>query len=85
MGASDLRPRKRASSSPGFGSIPSTASSLLKRTARSRALTRVILDELAKRGARAGVVEDVAVLTAFHGRSIGRTIMEHAREGAHRF
>ena len=53
--------------------------------ARSRALTRVILDELAKRGARAGVVEDVAVLTAFHGRSIGRTIMEHAREGAHRF
>ena len=47
--------------------------------------SRVILDKLAKRGARAGVVEDVAVLTAFQGRGIGRAMMEHTREGAHRF
>jgi GNAT superfamily N-acetyltransferase len=40
----------------------------------------IILDNLAKRGARAGVVEDVAVLPAFQGRGIGRSMMEHARE-----
>jgi GNAT superfamily N-acetyltransferase len=40
----------------------------------------VILDKLAKRGARAGVVEDVAVLPAFQGRGIGRAMMEHARK-----
>jgi GNAT superfamily N-acetyltransferase len=40
----------------------------------------VILDKLAKCGARAAVVEDVAVLPAFQGRGIGRAMMAHARE-----
>ena len=40
----------------------------------------IILDNLAKRGAPAGVVEDVAVIPAFQGRGIGRAMMEHARE-----
>jgi GNAT superfamily N-acetyltransferase len=44
----------------------------------------IILDNLAKRGARAGVVEDVAVLPAFQGRGIGRAMMEHAREECRR-
>jgi len=39
----------------------------------------IILDNLAKRGARAGVVEDVAVLPEFQGRGIGRAMMAHAR------
>jgi GNAT superfamily N-acetyltransferase len=39
----------------------------------------IILDNLAKRGARAGVVEDVAVLPAAQGRGVGRAMMEHAR------
>ena len=39
----------------------------------------ILLDKLAKRGARAGVVEDVAVLPEFQGRGIGRAMMEHAR------
>jgi GNAT superfamily N-acetyltransferase len=39
----------------------------------------IILDNLAKRGAKAGVVEDVAVLPAFQGRGVGRAMMEHAR------
>jgi GNAT superfamily N-acetyltransferase len=39
----------------------------------------IILDNLAKRGARAGVVEDVAVLPASQGRGVGRAMMEHAR------
>jgi GNAT superfamily N-acetyltransferase len=39
----------------------------------------VILDNLAKHGAKAGVVEDVAVLPAFQGRGVGRAMMEHAR------
>jgi GNAT superfamily N-acetyltransferase len=43
----------------------------------------IILDNLAKRGARAGVVEDVAVLPVFQGRGIGRAMMEHAREECH--
>lgn len=40
----------------------------------------IILDNLAKRGARAGVVEGVAVLPARQGRGIGKAMMEHARE-----
>jgi GNAT superfamily N-acetyltransferase len=39
----------------------------------------IILDNLAKRGAKAGVVEDVAVLPAFQGQGVGRALMEHAR------
>lgn len=39
----------------------------------------IILDNLAKRGVKAGVVEDVAVLPEFQGRGIGRAMMEHAR------
>jgi GNAT superfamily N-acetyltransferase len=39
-----------------------------------------ILDNLAKRGARAGVVEDVAVDPAQQGRGIGKAMMAHARE-----
>ena len=39
----------------------------------------IVLDNLAKRGAKAGVVEDVAVLPAFQGRGVGRSMMEHAR------
>jgi GNAT superfamily N-acetyltransferase len=44
----------------------------------------IILDNLAKRGACAAVVEDVAVLPAFQGRGIGRAMMEHAREECRR-
>jgi GNAT superfamily N-acetyltransferase len=44
----------------------------------------IILDNLAKRGARAGVVEDVAVLPAFQARGIGRAMMEHALEECRR-
>lgn len=40
----------------------------------------IILDNLAKRGAKAGVIEDVAVYPSFQGRGIGRAMMEHARE-----
>jgi GNAT superfamily N-acetyltransferase len=39
-----------------------------------------IMDKLGKRGTPAGVVEDVAVLPARQGQSIGRAMMEHARE-----
>src|SRR5438128_2946121 len=39
----------------------------------------IVLDNLAKRGAKAGVVEDVAVLPHFQGRGVGRAMMEHAR------
>ena len=39
-----------------------------------------IMEKLGKRGTPAGVVEDVAVLPARHGRGIGRAMMEHARE-----
>jgi GNAT superfamily N-acetyltransferase len=38
----------------------------------------LIMDKLGKRGARAGVVEDVAVLPGMQGRGIGRAMMEHA-------
>jgi GNAT superfamily N-acetyltransferase len=40
----------------------------------------ILLDNLAKRGARAGIVEDVAVRPEFQGRGIGRAMMAHARE-----
>jgi len=40
----------------------------------------IVLDNLAKRGTKAGVVEDVAVLPEFQGKGIGRAMMEHARE-----
>jgi GNAT superfamily N-acetyltransferase len=39
----------------------------------------LILDKLAKRGARTGIVEDVAVLPERQGRGLGRALMEHAR------
>ena len=39
----------------------------------------LIMDNLAKRGARAGVVEDVAVLPAYQGKGVGRAMMDHAR------
>jgi len=40
----------------------------------------ILLDNLNKRGARAGIVEDVAVLPSFQGKGVGRAMMEHARE-----
>ena len=40
----------------------------------------LILDNLAKRGARTGIVEDVAVLPERQGQGIGRAMMAHARE-----
>ena len=40
----------------------------------------IILDNLAKRGAKAGVVEDVAVLPEHQRKGIGQAMMEHARE-----
>jgi GNAT superfamily N-acetyltransferase len=40
----------------------------------------IILDNLGKRGARAGVIEDVAVRPELQGKGIGRTMMSHARE-----
>ena len=39
----------------------------------------LIMDNLAKRGRKSGVVEDVAVDPASQGRGIGRAMMEHAR------
>jgi GNAT superfamily N-acetyltransferase len=39
----------------------------------------LILDNLAKRGARTGIVEDVAVLPECQGHGIGRAMIEHAR------
>jgi ribosomal protein S18 acetylase RimI-like enzyme len=40
----------------------------------------LIMDNLAKRGKKSGVVEDVAVSPTFQGRGIGRAMMLHARE-----
>ena len=40
----------------------------------------ILLDNLNKRGARAAIVEDVAVLPSFQGQGVGRKMMEHARE-----
>jgi ribosomal protein S18 acetylase RimI-like enzyme len=40
----------------------------------------LIMDNLAKRGRRSGVVEDVAVSPKFQGQGIGRALMAHARD-----
>lgn len=40
----------------------------------------LIMDNLAKRGRKSGIVEDVAVDPQFQRRGIGRAMMEHARE-----
>jgi ribosomal protein S18 acetylase RimI-like enzyme len=40
----------------------------------------LVMDNLAKRGARSGVVEDVAVDPQFQGQGIGRAMMQHALE-----
>lgn len=40
----------------------------------------IILDNLAKRGAKAGVVEDVAVLPEHQRKGVGQAMMTHARE-----
>lgn len=40
----------------------------------------LIMDNLAKRGKKSGIVEDVAVDPQFQQRGIGRAMMEHARE-----
>jgi GNAT superfamily N-acetyltransferase len=44
----------------------------------------IILDNLAKRGAKAGVVEEVAVFPEQQGKGVGRAMMEHAREECRR-
>jgi GNAT superfamily N-acetyltransferase len=40
----------------------------------------LIMDNLAKRGRKSAVIEDVAVDPACQGRGIGRAMMHHARE-----
>jgi len=40
----------------------------------------LIMDNLAKRGRRSGVVEDVAVSPRFQGQGIGRAMMRHAQD-----
>ncbi|HLK62501.1 MAG TPA: GNAT family N-acetyltransferase [Bryobacteraceae bacterium] len=44
------------------------------------AYSLLLLDKLTKRGARSGVVEDVAVRPDLQGKGVGRAMMEHARE-----
>lgn len=44
----------------------------------------LIMDNLAKRGRKSGIVEDVAVRSEFQHRGIGRAMMEHAREQCRR-
>jgi GNAT superfamily N-acetyltransferase len=44
----------------------------------------LIMDNLAKRGAPSGIVEDVAVSPAHQGQGIGRALMQHAREECRR-
>jgi len=40
----------------------------------------LIMDNLAKRGRRSGIVEDVAVAPQYRGSGIGRTMMQHAMQ-----
>jgi len=44
------------------------------------AYSLLIMDNLAKRGARSGIVEDLAVLPSHQRQGIGRAIMQHALE-----
>jgi len=44
----------------------------------------LIMDNLAKRGKRSGIVEDVAVSPQHQGHGIGRALMEHARNECRR-
>jgi GNAT superfamily N-acetyltransferase len=43
-----------------------------------------LLDNMAKRGRRSGVVEDVAVLPAYQGRGVGKAMMQDAMERCRR-
>jgi len=40
----------------------------------------LVMDNLAHRGAKSGIVEDVGVLPELHGRGIGKLMMERARQ-----
>jgi GNAT superfamily N-acetyltransferase len=44
----------------------------------------LIMDNMAKRGRRSGIVEDVAVHPQYQGRGIGRAMMQHALEQCRR-
>jgi GNAT superfamily N-acetyltransferase len=44
----------------------------------------ILLDNLNKRGRKAGIVEDVAVLPEFQGSGVGRALMAHAMEECRR-
>ncbi len=40
----------------------------------------LVMDNLAHRGAKSGIVEDVGVVPELHGHGIGKLMMEHARQ-----
>lgn len=44
----------------------------------------LVMDNLAKRGARSGIVEDVAVRPSAQGQGVGRAMMAHALEACRR-